>query len=293
VLSSESPLAAWAGSGPALLASLQAGDRVQGVIVVSGAGTAHHDARTLASIADVTALRLEQAQLHHDAAQHERELASHRERERIARDLHDTVLQTLVGISMQVGALQRRGQPVGSSDLAALQTALREQLLAMQGFVARLRHHDAAAVDLLAEVQALAHDVTRRGQRVSVTGGALEAIPATIAHELVFLIREVLASAQRRQFPADVAVHLGIRDEHLCARLHFDSRRSTRRESWLPAALRDRLALLGGHVRVTVQPRRGTTVALRVPYRGLAATDRDEASVPTVTARRASSTRRT
>ncbi|MBI1814958.1 MAG: hypothetical protein HYR72_08280 [Deltaproteobacteria bacterium] len=293
-LPSESPLAVWAGSGPALLASLQAGDRVQGVIVVSGAGTAHHDARTLASIADVTALRLEQAQLHRDAAQHERELASHRERERIARDLHDTVLQTLVGISMQVGALQRRGQPVGNTDLAALQTALREQLLAMQGFVARLRHHDASAVDLLAEVQALAHEVTRRGQRVSVTGGALEAIPATIAHELVFLIREVLASAQQRQSPADVAVHLSIRDGHLCARLHFDSRRSTRREAWLPAVLRDRLALLGGHVRVTVQPRRGTTVSLRVPYRELAATAREQpATVPTVTARRASSARRT
>ncbi len=292
-LSSESPLAVWAGSGPALLASLQAGDRVQGVIVVSGAGTAHHSARTLASIADVTALRLEQEQLHRDAAQHERELTGHRERERIARDLHDTVLQTLVGISMQVGALQRRGQPVGNSDLASLQTALREQLLAMQGFVARLRHHDAAAVDLLAEVHALAHEVTRRGQRVSVTGGALESIPATIAHELLFLIREVLASARQRQSPADVAVHLGIRGGHLCTRLHFDSRRSARREAWLPAALRDRLALLGGQVRVTVRPRRGTTVSLRVPYRGLAATARDEATIPAVTARRASSARRT
>jgi signal transduction histidine kinase len=126
------------GRGATVVAPIRTGTRTFGVMVTSSRVLAAAHARMLAAIARMAAVRLEEVALQRDAAARNREIARHRERERIARDLHDTVLQTLVGIHLQVEALRHR-PPAGEAQLAALGEAVRDELRTMREFTERLR----------------------------------------------------------------------------------------------------------------------------------------------------------
>src|SRR5690606_35568978 len=84
---------------PAIISPLAAGDTLHGVLVVAGTERGDDEARVLAAVAGQAALAMERVR-----AQEERALlAVLAERERIARDLHDVVIQRLcaTGLNLQ------------------------------------------------------------------------------------------------------------------------------------------------------------------------------------------------
>ncbi|HUI25455.1 MAG TPA: GAF domain-containing protein [Candidatus Kryptonia bacterium] len=278
VLRRQSRLAVWLGGTVAQLAPIQTGARVFGALIAPEP-QAHADragfANILAGIADVTALRLEQQALLDQAAGRERELARHREREQLARDLHDTVLQTLTGIGLQLTALQRRNTPVAGAELAALEDAVGEQFRLVQAFLARLRRATAHPTDLRAEVQQLVDDCTRQGRvRARATVSGVEVIAAPIASEIALIIREALANVEKHACANRAAVSIRARNGYIDINVHDSGRGFPAammtgrrvRDSSLPWSIRERVAALGGRLRIDSPRRKGTFVRIRVPY---------------------------
>ncbi|MBI4518605.1 MAG: GAF domain-containing protein [Deltaproteobacteria bacterium] len=280
-LAANSPLAKWAGEGSALLAPVRSGTRLLGAVLAGappgdGAYNDSH-ARILAGIADTAAVRLEQQELLRQAARQERELARHRERERIARDLHDTVLQTLAGINLQLTALQQLGRPPAEAELAGLQQAVREQFEMIQEFLKRLRAAEPLPIDLRGEIQRLIAEYTTQGgqPQAHVLFSGCEKLAAAVAHELVFIVREALANVQKHAHTSHLWVSLTAQGDCIDLRVRDIGRGFPRaalagrfvRQQFLPWSIRERVAVLGGRLRLESRPGRGSTLSVRIPYR--------------------------
>ncbi|MCX6047030.1 MAG: PAS domain S-box protein [Chloroflexi bacterium] len=119
------------------------------------------------SVGDQTALAIENARLH-TQIEHAAVAA---ERNRIARDLHDAVTQTLFSASMIAEVLPRiwqRNQVVGQQKLEELRALTRGALAEMRTLLIELRPAKLAEIELADLLRQLADGVTGRA-RVAVT----------------------------------------------------------------------------------------------------------------------------
>lgn len=127
-----------------LAVPIMLGERVLGVLnVESPEPFGEEDATSLKIVADQLAVAIENARLH----EHAQTLAALEERQRLARDLHDSVTQQLFGMVMIGESLEemRRRDPVGAARrgkrlLELGRSALRE----MRCLLAQLRPDDAS-----------------------------------------------------------------------------------------------------------------------------------------------------
>ncbi|MDT5032113.1 MAG: hypothetical protein QOC94_2284 [Actinoplanes sp.] len=184
--------------GPALAAPLGSGDTLHGVLIVAHRpGQAHddEDAVLLASFAGQAALALERAQ-----AQEERELLVVLEdRERIARDLHDVVIQRLFATGMQLQAIAPQGMrpetakriSTAVDDLDATIRDIRRSIFELRAPVdSSLRVELREAVDAAAETLGFRPDL-------DVSGPVDSAVPDDVAPQILAVVREALANVAR------------------------------------------------------------------------------------------------
>jgi signal transduction histidine kinase len=185
--------------GPAIAAPLGGSDTLHGVLIVAqGAGqssSSDDDASLLSIFAGQAALALERAR-----AQEERELlAVLEDRERIARDLHDVVIQRLFATGMQlqgVAAQALRPEAVKRINAAVddLDATIRDirrsifELRAPVGVTLRTELRD--AVDAAAETLGFR-------PTLDVSGPVDSAVPDDIIPELLAVLREALSNAAR------------------------------------------------------------------------------------------------
>lgn len=140
-----------------------------------------------------------------------------RERERIARELHDTLLQGVQGLVLQFNGVARRvKEPEFNERLERALGNAERLLLAARDRVSDLRSHTGALSEDLATAAA-AHSDGRMAVQVDVQG-VERALRATVQDELLMISREALSNAMRHAG----ATHLGLW-------LHFEPRRMTLR----------------------------------------------------------------
>jgi signal transduction histidine kinase len=200
-------------AGPATIAPLGS-DTLHGILVVAhgadrsgGSGT---DATLLSSFAGQAALALERAR-----AQEERELLVVLEdRERIARDLHDVVIQRLFATGMQLqSAIPHTTRPevvrrinTAVDDLDATIRDIRRSIFELRSPVgASLRTELRDAVD--AATEALGFRAV-----LDVSGPVDSAVPDDVVPELLAVLREALANAARHASASAVRVSVRAAD---------------------------------------------------------------------------------
>jgi signal transduction histidine kinase len=219
--------AEWPGpvpDGPALAAPLTAAGALHGVLIVAHqagrAGRAADDAALLSSFAGQAALALERAR-----AQDERELLVVLEdRERIARDLHDVVIQRLFATGMQLQAVAPQTlRPETAKRISAavddLDATIRDirrsifELRAPAGTTLRTELRDAidAAADLLGFRPVL-----------DVTGPVDSAVPDDIAPEIVAVVREALTNVARHADATTARVSIRVADKSVVLLIEDD-----------------------------------------------------------------------
>jgi len=135
-------------------------------------------------------------------------------REGIARDLHDSVVQSLAGAALRVGAMrawiQQGGDP--EPEIESVQRALREEQAQVRSLIARLRQGTVAegSMDAASVARVLLRgledywDVTVRLASL----GEPVAIPTWMAHELDGILREAIANAVRHGAASEIDVEL-------------------------------------------------------------------------------------
>jgi len=236
-------------------------------------------------VADLTAARLSQAYL----VRTMRETAVTTERLRLARDLHDGVLQTLTGAALQLQTARRliTLDPSAAEDrlsqvqriIAAGQNDLR---FFIQQLGPRRSTESTGPVDLNGRVGELADRVRRQwGVPVTVaTEPAHLQVPDQLVNDVFLLIHEALVNAARHAKASSLQLALLREPQQLSIAVADDGQgfpfhgrftlEDLARDQRGPRTLRERVTALGGSMVLETGPS-GSRVRLIVPLDGVAA----------------------
>ncbi len=279
-----------------LIVPLRTKDRAIGVLEVlsdarsvAGAFDAD-DERILLSLGDQLGLAVEKNRLQERALS----LAVVEERNRLARDLHDSVTQSLFSINLTVEAtrlLLHRDTAAAEQQLLHLGERTREALAEMRNLIYSLRPAEL-------EEQGLPVALKRWGERVRhdhllpvdvlVEGGGLLRLSETQERELFRIAQEALnnvvkhagatrATVRLRASPA--AIMLLVEDDGA----GFDAVAPPRADAFGTRGMRERVALLGGEIAFDSRPGHGTRVLVTIPRTTLMKPDRYVSVAPGAT----------
>lgn len=255
-------------SGPAVLVPLATDRTLHGLLVVAHAfgqpGHADDDLPMLRTFAGQAALALERAQ-----AQEERELLVVLEdRERIARDLHDVVIQRLFATGLQLQTAARLSTRSEVSDrittaVEDLDTTIRD----IRTAIFELRKPATAALrsELRATVEAAAEPLGFRPV-LDLSGPIDSAVPEPVRPDLLAVVQEALSNVVRHARASQVWVTVAVADRRLAVTVHDDGVGPARiEERGGLANLRERARGHGGDFRVRAGEPAGTVVEWSVP----------------------------
>jgi signal transduction histidine kinase len=185
-----------------------------------GEGFTQDDEDLIVALAAAAGVAIENARLHARA----RELDVVTDRERIARDLHDTVIQRLFATGLLLQAAGR----VATGELAdRIQEAvddLDETIRQIRSTIFALGVHQAGA-SLRAEVLAVAAEASQSlgfDPRVQLDGPIDAVVPDDTAEHVLSVLREALSNVARHARANRVEVVLQVGDEDLVLRVNDD-----------------------------------------------------------------------
>lgn len=235
---------------------------------------AEHDATLLdveerelfAAFADQAALSLDRAQALADRA----ELAVISDRERIARDLHDIVIQRLFATGLQLqGVAALAGSPAVSERIDAAVTDLDATIKAIRGTIFELQ--DRKVDSLRAEVRSLVKEyvpVLGFTPGVRTSGPIDSAVSPEVGQQLLAVLREAISNVARHALADRADIDVVLAGEILELRVVDDGIGvpGEVHESGLRNARR-RAQDLGGSLEISPGQERGTRLIWRVPIR--------------------------
>jgi signal transduction histidine kinase len=200
-----------------------------------------------------------------------RRLAVVEDRERIARDLHDAIIQDLFAVGL---SLQAATQKVVSDEVHTVITdtvhRLDEAISALRRFIFDLRPPVWSQRDLREEVSELIGHLTEpyNAHTEIVFEGKLDKLSPNIVDDTLQLISEALSNALRHAGSEQVLVEIGQDRDELMV-LVVDQ--GTGFDLDEPTAgmglenIRTRAQRAGGEATITTSPGSGTTVRIRLP----------------------------
>ncbi len=235
-----------------------------------GAEFTDEDEELIRTLAAHAAIAIENARLN----ERSRELSTIEERKRLARELHDSVTQTLFSIGLtaeaaaelvesdparardQLGQLQELTR-AAMQEMRSLIFELRPAELETEGLAAALRKH----VDVLCRLYEQEIDLQVEGDR---------RLPPDVERGLLRIAQEALGNALRHAGASRVALSLASRDSWVALRVADDGRgfdvdeAATRSRRLGLTSMRERAEALGGTMAIESEPGRGTSVTVEV-----------------------------
>src|SRR5215204_6396778 len=196
------------------------------------------------------------------------------ERRRIARDLHNVVLQDLSGVLQSLRLTHLRSKSAGlglelEEELEALGRASSGLRSAIYDLRQERESSFAESVESLVEVN---RKLTPEREIALTIGEDFRGnFPPEIGVELLRVLREVLTNARRHSGARNIEVRLQAEGETLVAKITDDGR------GFDPVVaqggvglvgMRERVEELGGEIEVSSRPGNGTEVTVRVPSGG-------------------------
>ncbi|MCV7257536.1 GAF domain-containing sensor histidine kinase [Mycobacterium shimoidei] len=254
-------------AGPTLLLPLRAADIVAGVVVVlrDRGSPAFTDEQldTMAAFADQAALAWQLA----TTQRRMRELDVLTDRDRIARDLHDHVIQRIfaVGLSLQ-GTIPLARYPEVRQRVSAAVDDLQAIIQEIRVAIFDLHGAPSDAIHLRQRLDTAIAQFADSGVRTTVQFiGPLSVVDAALADDAEAVVREAVSNAVRHANATEVSVEVRVEDD-LCIDVVDNGRGITGpvTESGL-ANLRHRAEKARGEFSVTAAPGGGTAVHWSAP----------------------------
>ena len=266
------PVLRTGGFGPALFAPLAVRGQVLGTLLVAnatgGQPFGEADVQLAETLAEQAAVAVEHARLQ----QQLHRLAVLEDRERIAKELHDGVIQALfaVGLGLQ-GTAAFTHDPDLAQRLGGAVEELDRVIRDLRNYIFGLRPGILADRQLDQALHGLAEELQERTGVVTVVQVDPEAAAelAGVAAEVVQLAREALANVGRHAQAATCRLSL-YRDGDLVVLEVDDDGRGFDPASVRPGGqglgnLRERASALGGHTRIHSRAGEGTRVLVTIP----------------------------
>jgi signal transduction histidine kinase len=195
------------------------------------------------------------------------------ERARLARELHDTSLQSLIGLEMEVLALSRRiGDLSLKSSITTVHSRLQKEVRGLRNLMVHLGKGDestSSVTDRLSEM--LAQFQVETGIRARLVSSAAVGVPSRLGQEILRLMEAALSNVRRHSGASrvDVALErfvdgwkLVIDDDGHGFRAVSEPGRPSVVTPW---SLRERVAALGGELVVDRRKDVGVRVEITLP----------------------------
>jgi signal transduction histidine kinase len=202
------------------------------------------------------------------------------ERARVARELHDGVIQSLIGLEMEVDGWRRvptADATENAARLAHIQQILRSQILDVRELMHQLKPPSIAPDRLLDHLA----DVTDRFQRhTGISAQFLSDVDemplsAHVCGELARIVEEALVNVRRHSGARHVVVRVSAPDEYWRIEIDDDGRGFgfTGRHSHAdlevgrkgPVVIRERVRAIGGTLAIESSPGQGAKVEVWLP----------------------------
>jgi signal transduction histidine kinase/HAMP domain-containing protein len=227
----------------------------------------------LQSLANQAGVAIENARLYEQAQQ----LAVLEERQRLARDLHDSVTQALYGATLYAEAAARLldmgNTKVAAEHLRNLRDTAHEALGEMRLLIFELRPSVLEAEGLAAALHARLEAVEgRTGLGTEITVDGIEKLAPDIEEGLYWICQEVLNNTLKHAKANHVALSLHLQPEDRMVRLSirdngigFDLETARRSGGWGLRGIEERVELMTGTLQIESAVGAGTTVSVEVP----------------------------
>ncbi len=222
------------------------------------------------------------------------------ERTRIAREIHDTLAQGFVAVSVQlelVGQLMRSSAQAAREQLGRTQALVRSSLEEARSSIWELRSQSAEREDLAARMLRMAEDVAARTGEHAAGGGAgtqgghgstdgrharvqmqvsgtNHPLDTGVERELMRIAREAVVNAVRHGHPETIALRLEFDPGWFAMEIQDDGHGFTgappdgRSGHYGIVGMRERAATIGASLAVESNPDAGTRVRLTLPLNG-------------------------
>jgi signal transduction histidine kinase len=262
------------------IAPIRLGERVLGVVEAYSTEPNHFsedDTALLSAFADQAATAIESARLFGQA----RELALLQERDRIAKELHDGIIQTIyaVGLTLDYCRLALRENPDDvEARLGDATGGLNRAISDIRNYILNLTHRVGGVVGLREAAEGLAGEYGRSappGQApvsitIDVTDEASTAVPSERRAELVQVLREAIANAVRHAHARSLTITSRIEGGKLVLAVAddgvgFDVTAGSTEEHHGLRNMANRARMLDGHLTLDSAPGRGTTITMVAP----------------------------
>ena len=229
------------------------------------------DQEAIEMLAAHAAVAIENARLH----ERSRELSAVEERNRLARDLHDSVKQTLFSISLTADATAKLidSEPEQAKvQVETLRDLARQAVDEMRSLIFELRPAELESEGLL-ETLRKHIDVVRRVSRLDVElrGDSYEALPVDIERQLLRIAQEALSNAVKHSQATSVTLDLGVTDGRVRLTVSDDGRGFDPDEPGIRSkrlgitSMEERAGELGGELSIESAPGHGTRIVVEAP----------------------------
>jgi signal transduction histidine kinase len=257
-------------AGPSLWVPIRDGERTVAALGVGRAGT--FVAREEALLATFAA-QVSLAWTHERAQTDLQRLRVVEDRERIGRDLHDTVIQRLfaTGLSLQGSVRRSEGQPEvvarlerAVDDIDEIIKEIRATIFALQSTSGSPRGVRSGIMDVIDEVT----PALSRSPRVRFDGPIDAVVDDDVLDQLLPMLREALTNVAKHAEAVDVEVELTVDQTGLLLRVRDDGRGidPDAPRGFGLANLAERAAAVGGQLTIgSGRDGRGTALVLRIP----------------------------
>jgi signal transduction histidine kinase len=237
-----------------------------------GAQFDDEDQRLIEALAAHAAIAIEKARLY----ERSRELSTVEERKRLARELHDSVTQTLFSIGLTAeaaAALVERDPRRARAELDYLGELARSAMEEMRSLIFELRPAELEAEGLAVALRKHVEVLQRlHGQEIELLlpAESPRRLPAAVEKGLFRIAQEALANALRHSGANRVELALELSDGRVGLRVSDDGRgfdadeARTRSRRLGLTSMHERAEALGGTLEIESRPGRGTTVAAAV-----------------------------
>jgi signal transduction histidine kinase len=205
------------------------------------------------------------------------------ERTRVARELHDGAVQSLIAVEMQVDVLRRQAESspnVVSNELGRIQGLLREEVLKLRELMQQMKSIDVDSRRFLNVVR----DAVERFQRETgisarfVTDIQDLEMPDKICRELLRIVQEGLVNVRKHSKARHALVRLSSTSNEWSLTVEDDGKgfpfSGRLRQDELdqigkgPTIIKERVHLIAGALTVESNPGQGTRLEIKVPRDG-------------------------
>ena len=263
-----------AGTRSEMVIPLRIGQRVIGTLDVQSSdldGFSPEDIVVIQSLGDQVSIALENARLY----QRSRDLAVLEERNRIARELHDSVTQSLFSIDLHARAIATylRQNPVKAQEqIHQLRQITKESLQEMRSLIFALRPYSMIEPGLGPALQQLVERERRsKGPRITLQVTGNGQLPTETEIGLFRVAQEAIRNAIKHAYAH--SIHITLTNETNRVRLAvvddgqgFDlNNLPSNRQAFGLVGMKERVQLLGGILLITSTPSEGTCVGVDLP----------------------------